>query len=276
MSSLTVNGTLGEGMNMSNKERMYVAEKWKQAAGRMFIILHIGAGNLKETQELAKHAKQLGVDAIASLPPTYHKPSSEDQLVAYLEEVAEAAPNTPLLYYEYAQTTGVHLNIPKFLDLANSKLPTLYGLKHTTPDLNSALNCSVIHNGRYKIFYGTETQYLPTLSLGIPDIITSPYMGKCFYQMKAAFEKGEINAAQELQKKAQALINIQSRHGGGIPCAKAMFEIVSGIPVGPPRLPLQPVSEKTRESIMKDLKREGFWSYQCFTEEDYDTILLTY
>jgi hypothetical protein len=45
-------------------------------------------------------------------------------------------------------------------------------------------------------------QYLPTLCLGIPDVITSPYLGKCFYNLKAAFEKDERELAQEYQVKS--------------------------------------------------------------------------
>ncbi|XP_045200835.2 N-acetylneuraminate lyase-like [Mercenaria mercenaria] len=271
-----VNGTLAEGMSLSCKERMKVAEKWKEVSDRLYIILHIGTGNLKESQELAKHAEAIGIDAIAALPPTYHKPTTEEQLVEYLEQVAAAAPNTPFLYYEYSATTGVYLKIPRFLQLAQNRIPTLYGLKHTTPDLSSALNCTKACNRKYKIFYGTETQYLPTLCLGIPDVITSPYMGKCFYNIKAEFEKGEMKHAQQLQNRAQELINIQVKHGGGIPSAKALFEIVSGITMGLPRSPLPCLSHQVKDNMKKDLIEEGFLASRSFTEEDYDSILLTY
>lgn len=271
-----VNGTLAEGMSMSCAERKKVAEKWKEVSDRLFIILHVGTGNLKETQELAKHAEDIGVDAVAALPPTYHKPATEELLVDYMEQVAAAAPNTPFLYYEYNLTTGVNLNISRFLELARNRIPTLYGLKHTTPDLSSALNCSKVCDGKYKIFYSTETQYLPSLVLGIPDVITSPYLGKCFYNIKAEFEKGEMQKAQELQHLAQVLINIQVKHGGGIPCAKALFELVSGIAVGSPRLPLPAVSEQVKDLMKKDLIEEGFLASRSFTEEEFDSILLTY
>ncbi|XP_060552311.1 N-acetylneuraminate lyase-like [Ruditapes philippinarum] len=271
-----VNGTLAEGMSLSCKERMETAEKWKEVSNRLFIILHIGTGNLKESQELAKHAESIGVDAIAALPPTYHKPTTEEQLVAYIEEVAGAAPNTPMLYYEYNVTTGVYLKIPRFLELAENRIPTLYGLKHTSPELSSAVNCANVCNEKYKVFFGTETQYLPTLCLGIPDVITSPYLGKCFYNLKAAFEKDERELAQEYQLKAQQLNNIQMKHGGGISCSKALFEIVSGITMGAPRLPLSPVPQQVKDAMKKDLIEEGFLADITFTEEDFDSILLTY
>ena len=49
------------------------------------------------------------------------------------------------------------VNIPRFLKLAQNRIPTLYGLKHTTPDLSSAINCANVCNRKYKVFFGTET-----------------------------------------------------------------------------------------------------------------------
>ena len=64
--------------------------------------------------------------------------------------------------------------------------------------------------------------------------------------------------------------------GGGISCSKALFEIVSGISMGAPRLPLSPVSPQVMDNMKKDLVEEGFLASRSFTEEDYDSILLTY
>ncbi|XP_052223935.1 N-acetylneuraminate lyase-like [Dreissena polymorpha] len=105
---LFVNGTLGEGLSLSLEERKQSLEEWMRHAEGLQLVAHIGTGNLKETQELARHAERIGVDAIAALPPTYYKPANEEQLVEYVIEVTNAAPNTPFLYYEYDVTTGLH------------------------------------------------------------------------------------------------------------------------------------------------------------------------
>ncbi|KAL4231017.1 hypothetical protein ACF0H5_011389 [Mactra antiquata] len=246
---LFVNGTLGEGMALSCEERMKTAEKWKEVLEGMSYILHIGTGNIEETKMLAQHAEQLGVDAIAALPPTYYKPQTEEQLIDYMEQVAESAPNTRLMYYEYNLTTGVNLNMPRFLSLAEKRIPTLYGLKHTTQDLNSALACTMICDEKYKIFYGSEALYLPSLSIGLPDIITSPFMGKYFNAIKKSYDGGDLKMAQDIQKAALSLSTLQAIYGKGIGSAKGMFEILSNCKVGPPRLPLQAMSEEYMKSM---------------------------
>ena len=65
-------GTTGEMMYLSVEERRLVAETVvRHAAGRVPVFVHVGAWNLRDTVELAKHAESLGVDAIAAIPPIY-------------------------------------------------------------------------------------------------------------------------------------------------------------------------------------------------------------
>lgn len=256
---LFVNGTLAEGLSQSCSERKQTAEKWMELASeKMEVTIHIGTGNLQETKELARHAESIGATAISALPPTYHKPATEEALVDYLEQVVTAAPNTRFIYYEYNITTGVYLNIPRFLELANKRIPTLCGLKHTSPELPSLLNCSTVCGEKYQVMYGTTDQYLPTLSLGIPDVITAPFMGTFFHDIKTAYNHGNMQEAQKIQRRAQQLYNIQSKFHPGIPGSKALFELLTGIEVGPPRLPLHGLSREKRAKLSAALQEVGF------------------
>ena len=55
----------------------------------------------------ARHAVAAGATCIATLPPLYDKPPTLDALLEYLQEVANAAPETPLLYYHFPAQTNV-------------------------------------------------------------------------------------------------------------------------------------------------------------------------
>ena len=69
---LYVLGTFGSSPLLSVEERKYCAENIVEAVnGRVPVICHIGSQNTKASITLAKHAVQTGVDAIASVPPTY-------------------------------------------------------------------------------------------------------------------------------------------------------------------------------------------------------------
>lgn len=256
---LFVNGTVAEGLSQSCSERKKTAEKWMDlASDKMEVTVHIGTSNLQETKELARHAESIGATAISALPPTYHKPATEEALVDYLEQVVTEAPKTPFIYYEYNITTGVYLNIPRFLELASKRIPTLCGLKHTSPELPALLNCSTVCGGKYQVLTGTTAQYLPSLSLGISDVITVPFMGTFFHDIKTAYSHADMQEAQKIQRRAQQLYNIQSKFNPGIPGSKAVFELLTGIKVGPPRLPLHGFSGAKRAELSAALQEVGF------------------
>src|SRR5437773_3098532 len=93
-------GTTGESLSLTMAERVAVTEAWCDAAnGKMTIVVHVGSNSLLEARVLAGHAAQCGVAAIAAMAPSFFK-SSLDELIAYCAAVADAAPNTPLYYYD--------------------------------------------------------------------------------------------------------------------------------------------------------------------------------
>jgi hypothetical protein len=108
VSGVYVNGTTGEGLNLTVEERKIIVEEWKKVSkGRLTIVAQVGAGNVKETCDLAMHANRVGVDCIAVIPPTYYKPPTVESLVLYLEAVSKCVPNLPLYYYHIPKVTGI-------------------------------------------------------------------------------------------------------------------------------------------------------------------------
>lgn len=69
-----VNGSSGECIYLTPEQRKTVLENVMEANdGSLTVIAHVACNSTKESQELAKHAESLGVDAIASIPPIYFK-----------------------------------------------------------------------------------------------------------------------------------------------------------------------------------------------------------
>ena len=69
-----VNGSSGECIYQSVQDRKTVLENVVKAAqGKLTIIAHVACNNTKDSQELARHAESLGVDAIAAIPPIYFR-----------------------------------------------------------------------------------------------------------------------------------------------------------------------------------------------------------
>ena len=71
---LYVGGSSGECIYQSVEERKAVLENvMAEARGKLTIIAHVACNNTKDSQTLAAHAQEQGVDAIASIPPIYFK-----------------------------------------------------------------------------------------------------------------------------------------------------------------------------------------------------------
>ena len=66
-------GATGEGAVLAEKERMRMAEAAADAVkgtGRK-LILHIGAPEMASAERLAKHAREVGADAVSSVYPNF-------------------------------------------------------------------------------------------------------------------------------------------------------------------------------------------------------------
>lgn len=72
-------GTTGEGFSMTNDERRRTAEAWRAATPPgLKLIVHVGHLSLTESCALARHAQEIGADAIATIAPCFFKPAGAE------------------------------------------------------------------------------------------------------------------------------------------------------------------------------------------------------
>lgn len=135
---LYVNGTTGEGASLTLEERKKVVEKWMtvgRKSGKITaIIVQCGALNLHDSQSLARHAKSVGADAIATVPPLYFKPKNNDCLLQYCKAIAAEAPDLPFYFYHIPSATSVEVNVEDFLREGVKQIPSLIGVKFSSKD----------------------------------------------------------------------------------------------------------------------------------------------
>ncbi|XP_019853657.1 PREDICTED: N-acetylneuraminate lyase B-like isoform X4 [Amphimedon queenslandica] len=264
--SVFVNGTTGEGVSLTDEERKLVAEEWLKVAGkRMTVIIHVGSMSLKSTCDLAMHAEQNGAAAIGAMPPSYIKPPSLDSLVLYLQKVGEAAPNTPLFYYHIPVLTGVKFSMEDLLKAAVTDIPTLRGLKYTDEDMMEFTRCLACEKGSFPIMYGRDEQLLASLAMGGSSAIgtTYNYCGLLNNRLLKYFKEGDLKSALREQRRSDDAIMILRKYAsiaGVVGAAKAILK-ARGFDVGPPRLPLLPLSVEDYGSLVTDLKSIGFFDW---------------
>ncbi|XP_067942501.1 N-acetylneuraminate lyase-like [Watersipora subatra] len=260
--SIFVNGTTGEGLSMTVSERKDVTEAWldnQQSFEHM--IFHIGAGNLRDSQELAKHCASVGAEAIACISPNYFKPQKVEDLVAYMSLVAKEAPNTPFYLYDINFMTQVYLDNYRFLELAKNEIPNLVGIKHSSPELNSLVRCHKTDYESFHILLGSDDTLLPAMSMGISDSVPNSFMAPLHNKIRLAVEKGDLETARNVQLKTMEIAAIRAKYatGAGLFAASRAIVQMMGCNLGSPRLPLVELDKEKYVDLEKDLNAIGFF-----------------
>ncbi|XP_039598946.1 N-acetylneuraminate lyase [Polypterus senegalus] len=243
-----VNGSTGEGMSLSVDERKSLAAEWcRQSKNKLEqVIIHVGCLSVSDSKELARHAAEIGADGISIIAPSFFKPSSRDCLVQFLKEVTSAAPHLPFYYYHLPALTGVHIPAASVLDGIQKSIPSFQGLKFSDRDLLDFGLCVYKSPKSWPMLYGVDEQLLAGLALGAHGAIGSTYnyLGTTFNEMLDAFTKGDLAGAQITQFKVQEVFHFAMQHGFNLSLSKRVMCLLSGLPLGPPRLPLAPCSEE--------------------------------
>ena len=127
---LYVGGSSGECIYLEKEERMRTLEAvMQEVGGQCTIIAHVACNNTAESCQLAEHAEQLGVDAIASIPPIYfHLPDAA--IARYWNDISDAAPHTDFFIYNIPQLAGVALSIPLAKQMQRN--PRVVGVKNSS------------------------------------------------------------------------------------------------------------------------------------------------
>ena len=75
-----------------------------EVGGQAKIIAHVGNIGSALTEDLARHAKACGVDAVSAITPFYYQFSSQE-IVSYYEDLANAV-ELPTVVYHFPGQTG--------------------------------------------------------------------------------------------------------------------------------------------------------------------------
>jgi len=252
-----INGSTGEGVSLSQKEKMKLVEAWtakSKVKKSVKVITLVGGTSYKECIENAQHAAAQGVDAIALLAPYYFKPAGARQLAEFCAVVAESVPQTPVYFYHIPVLSGCYVSMYDFLKEADSMIPNLAGIKYTHEDFMDFLSCINFKNGKYEMMWGRDENMLSALVLGCRSGVGSTfnYAAPLYYQLIEAFDKGDFAVARKLQQQSIDMIRLLGKYGG-IATGKAYMKYV-GLDCGQFRLPVKNMSVSDYEKFTEDVR----------------------
>lgn len=253
-----VSGTTGEGVHCSTEERKRVFDEWTKAAkGKLVLIAHVGSLSLPDTQELARHAQEIGMDATSIVPPCFFRPGSIDGLIDYINEALKYAQKLPFYYY-HTSMSGVNFDMEKFLVAADGRIPNLAGVKFNYPDLYMYQRCLRACGGKYDITWGIDEWFAGAVALGAKSAIGSTYnyAAGIYYKIWDAVKKGDLKASEKGMKKVCDIVDILVEYGG-VAAGKAMCA-VHGVDLGTVRVPLKPLTKEQKADIVKRIRKIGY------------------
>lgn len=258
-----VNGSSGEGYMLTTDERKKLAEAWVKAKPEDFmIIVHVGSCCAKDSKELAKHAAEIGADAIGAMAPPFPKINRIEELVKYIEIIASGAPELPFYYYHIPAFNGAFLPMVKLLEAVDGRVPNFAGIKYTFESIYEYNQCRLYKDGKYDMLHGQDETILPSLAMGGAQGGiggTTNYNGRELVAIIEDWNKGDLEAAREHQNFSQEVINVIVKYRGNIVGGKRIMKLI-GLDLGKNRVPFQNLTDKEEQELKADLEAIGFFS----------------
>ena len=235
-------GSTGEGVSLTLAEKKKVAEAWLKATkadADFKVITLVGGTCLRDCIELAKHAKSIGLYAIAFTAPSYFKPASVDMLAQCCAEIASAVPDLPFYYYHIPVLTGLNFPMIDLLKKVDEAIPNFAGIKYTHEDFMDYLSCLNYQNNRYDMLWGRDENMLAALAVGAKGAVGSTYnyAAPLYLELMEAYEQGDLKMARALQQQSIDMISLLGKYGG-IATGKAYMKLI-GLDCGQFRLPIK-------------------------------------
>jgi N-acetylneuraminate lyase len=261
LAGVFVCGTTGEGASLTTDERTLVAEQWMAAVGRELpVTVHVGQNSLEDAKSLARHAQQIGANAIAAVAPSFFRPAMSE-LLSFCAELAAGVPGLPFYFYHMPSLTGVECSLIEFLKAATDRIPNFAGIKYTHEDLDEFERCVATAGARQRMLFGRDEMLLSGLECGAHGAVGSAYnfTAPMFHRLLAAWRDGDLATAKREQQRAADLITLL-RGYGLIPAQKALMKLL-GVDCGPARLPLRSLPDDESAQLREQLSRLGVFDW---------------
>ncbi|MDR2537440.1 MAG: 4-hydroxy-tetrahydrodipicolinate synthase [Treponema sp.] len=246
-------GTTGENPTLDeDEEDGLIAIAVKLAHGRVPVIIGTGSNSTKHTVKYTQRAKDMGADAALVVTPYYNKPNDAG-LLRHFE--AAAGVGLPIVIYNIASRTGRNINAPLMQKL--SLISGIIGVKEASGDLNQmadiiAQNRDTDHE--FTVLSGDDALTVPLLALGgdgVISVISNLVPAKVTALVKAGLS-GDFVEARRLHYELLPLVKAAFVETNPIPIKAAMG--LAGLPAGPTRLPLGPLSLENERLLRTTLE----------------------
>lgn len=244
-------GSTGEAILLTPQERVCVLSTILEAAnGQIPVIAGCGAPSTQETLDMVKQAKELGCAAALVVTPFYVKPTEEGIFQHF------SALNTidlPILIYNNPGRAVVGLSVDLVVRLAT--LSNVVGIKDSCDDLTRVIKMRHLIQKPFSFLSGDDpiaTAYLAHGGDGVISVTANVVPKQC-HQLTQSWKNGDLSTFARLRDTLSHLHEAVLRETNPSPIKYAVSTL--GYCEETVRLPLVPVTQKTKEMVQEALKK---------------------
>ncbi|MDR3249082.1 MAG: 4-hydroxy-tetrahydrodipicolinate synthase [Treponema sp.] len=258
-------GTTGETPTLEeNEEDKLIEIAMEETRGRVPVIIGTGSNSTKDMVRYTERAKRAGAGAALVVTPYYNKPN-DSGMIRHFE--AAAAVGIPIIIYNIASRTG--RNIPTPLLEKLSHIPGIIGVKEASGDLNQMGDVireiklpRKAEGKEFSVLSGDDAFTLPLIALGgdgVISVISNLIPGKIKALTKACLD-GNFDEARKLHYALLPFAKAAFVETNPVPIKQAVTW--AGLPGGPVRLPLGPLSPASEAVLREAFEKLGVRSYK--------------
>jgi dihydrodipicolinate synthase/N-acetylneuraminate lyase len=243
-------GSTGEFPQFDLEQRKRALATVAELAAPLPVIANVSDIRPRAVAELGRFARELGLPAIAVMPPGFF-PSSQDDLLAHFLHAADSS-GLPTFLYNFPELTGTRINLETVAAFAD-RAP-MAGIKQSGREFD--YHKQLIALGREKkfsVFSGSDTRLPEVFALGVDGCIgglvnIAPELMVHLYRVCREGMPGEISPAFEQLKQIGTVIDRLT-----FPLNVAAGMEARGLATGAPKAMVSPSSAAIYRQIVTEL-----------------------
>lgn len=249
---LIIAGTTGEYYAQSTEERIMLMKLAKEIIkGRVPLIIGTGAIRTEDSIIFAENAKAIKADALLIATPPYAYPTSRE--IALHALAIDRAANLPAMLYNYPGRMSVMMD-EEVLDRVG-RSPNFCAIKESSGDINR-VHLLARDYPHIQLSCGMDDQALEFFAWGARSWVCAgsnfaPEAHIALY--KACALEGDFDKGRRVMSAMLPLMSVLEQGGKFVQCIKHGLSL-RGIPVGPPRKPLQPLNKDDKRALEQVVK----------------------
>ena len=269
--SITCDGACGEWMTFTVEERKKIYEVAVEAvAGRVPLLANTSHPSIMAAVELAKHAQDVGVDALMHVTP-YSNSSSNEGVLRYYQYLADRVDIAICLYN--TKPSGYVLT-PEFIKELAEKIPNVCGIKQGMGSIDQTLKAYqqaghlIVVGDPFEDYWPEQMKYMPDTAMNFCNFVGALFQTPAkprVSQYTKLLKAGKTDEGMKIWCELSPLRVLFHETQVAYLMGKGVFPLAGlkywaekiGLPGGPVRPPFETLNEYMRGQIDPRLAEAG-------------------